>query len=307
MSNQSDKTRRMDTLTEDSGIEENIEAAKPDEAAGPDEPAEAAEDSGFSLEDAEAERRPHPKKNRKHRKKNRILRLLIVVAAIAALFAVAHLPAFQITEIPVIGNKTVTDKEILKLSGIHKGDSIFLLNPWGVSHKIKKNLYIEDAKLQRDLPGTVEIIVREREASAQFAMTSKDNKTSYVVTDSQGMVMGISDKRQKVTIIDDVVVAKATEGDEIRIKETDVYHKAMDLIAAAKNGDLYFKRIHIKGSLVHAYIYDGLVCKGRYRNIIDSIQSGELKSVVYRLYQEDVEKGTINIGDNNYCSFTPQK
>ena len=43
-----------------------------------------------------------------------------------------------------------------------------------------------------------------------------------------------------------------------------------------------------------------------YRNLINSIRSGELKAVVYQLYQNDVSQGTINIGDNNYCSFTPE-
>ena len=98
----------------------------------------------------------------------------------------------------------------------------------------------------------------------------------------------------------------STVGEQIKVKETGTYRMAMELIGIAEKGDLYFKRISIKGSMVQAHIFDHLSCRGRYENLVKSIENGELKSVVYKLYQEGNEKGTINIGDNNYCSFTPQ-
>lgn len=249
---------------------------------------------------------PSKKKKRKHKKKHRILRLLIAAAVIAVFVLIANLPYFAITETPVIGNKTVTDEEILTLSEIKAGDSIFLINPLAVKSRIKKNLYISEVRLDRQMPGTVEIIVTEREASAQFVKMGKDNKKTYIVTDADGMVMGKSEKKQKVTMIDSVTATAATEGSKIQVDDTGAYKKAMNLIREASLGDVYFKKIHIQGSLIEATIFDELKCRGRYRNMIASIQSGELKSVIYRLYQEDVSKGTINIGDNNYCSFTPE-
>ncbi len=252
---------------------------------------------------------PSKKKKRKHRKKHRILRLLIAVAVIAVFVLIANLSYFEITEMAVIGNKTVTDEEILALSEIEAGDSIFLINPLAVKSRIKKNLYISEVRLDRQMPGTVEIIVTEREAAAQFIKMGKDNKKTYIVTDADGMVMGKFDKRQKVTLIDrdSVKAVAATEGSQIQVSDTGAYKKAMNLIREARLGDLFFKKIDVQGSLIEATVFDKLKCHGRYRNVIASIQSGELKSVIYRLYQEDVSKGTINIGDNNYCSFTPEK
>lgn len=248
---------------------------------------------------------PGKPKKRIHRKKNWLLRLLIAAALIAAFFVVATLPAFEITHIAVIGNKTVSDKKIRKLSQIRKGDSIFFINPLLTSSRIKQNHYIEHVNIDRHLPGTVEIIVKEREAAAQFVMRNKKGKKRYVCIDQDGMVLGRSKKQKHVTMVINVRVLRAEKGKIIKVDDNAVYHDAMDLIKTAKEGDLYFKRIFIKGTLVHAYIYDDLKCAGRYNNVIKSIRSGTLKSVVYRLYQDDVSEGTINIGDNNYCAFTP--
>lgn len=245
------------------------------------------------------------KKSRRHRRRNRILKVLIALALIAAFIGVANMDTFEVDHRAVIGNKTVSDKKIRKLSGIKKGDSIFFVNPWSVSRNVKTNLYIEDVRVRREFPDTVQIMVTEREPSAQYIITRKDKTPVYVITDASGMVMDRREKKKNVTIVDEVTVTKAQEGSEIVVREKDVYHKAAQLIAAAKAGDIYFKRIKIRGTVVQAYIYDYLVCRARFDNLMDSIESGELKAVIYRLYEEDVNKGTINIGDNNYCSFTP--
>ena len=76
-------------------------------------------------------------------------------------------------------------------------------------------------------------------------------------------------------------------------------------IKAMENNDLYFKRINIDGNDVQAYVYDTLICKGKYDNVISSIESDALRTVIYNLYQSSIESGVINISSNNYCSFTP--
>ena len=282
-----DTTKGSEGVTSEGPEAEEQEAEEPEEI--PEEPARPVK----------ANRR------RRHKKKNWILRILLVIVIIGALLAAASLPAFWITDIAVIGNKAVSDKKIIKLSGLEKGKSIFLFNPWLVSHNIKQNYYIEDVNIDRHLPGTVDIIVKEREAAAQFAMRIKKDKKRYVCINQEGMVLGRSKKKKKVTMVTNVKVLHAEKGSMIEVDDTGVYHRSMNLIHAAKEGDLYFKRIFVKGSLVHAYIYDDLMCTGRYDNVMESLRNGTLKTVVYKLYQEDVDKGTINIGDNNYCSFTP--
>ena len=108
-----------------------------------------------------------------------------------------------------------------------------------------------------------------------------------------------------MTLVEGVKVDKARVSKNIHVENVDVYEKAMDMIENMEAGDIYFKRLLIDGNKVEAYVYDKLVCKGNYKHVMDAITSGAVKAVVFDLYQKDIKKGTINIGENNYCSFTP--
>jgi hypothetical protein len=128
-----------------------------------------------------------------------------------------------------------------------------------------------------------------------------------VVTDNDGMVLEIAKEQRNVTMIEGVDVKSAEKKKTIEVKQTGVYKKAMNIVQTAEDTDMYFKKIVISGSRVNAYVYDNLVCKGEYDNIMTTLENGAIKSVVFDLYQKGTEKGTINIGSNNYCSFTSAK
>ena len=251
----------------------------------------------------EAESETVPKKQkprRKHKKKNYPLRIIIVIVIIAAAFLCAHLSCFNVDGIAVIGNEGVPDQEIIELSGIEMGKSVFDVHPLLAQHKIKKNLYIDKVNVNRKLPNKVEIIVTERSLLAQF---HKDGK--FVITDSEGMVLDISKEEHKATTIEGVTVTNAEKKETIKIKESQGLERTLELINATNENDLYFKRIVFNGGKVDAYIYDELKCSGKYSNLISVISSGTLKKVIYDLYQKGVEKGTVNVYNNDYCFFTP--
>lgn len=243
-------------------------------------------------------------KKKKRKKKRYLLRLVIIIAACIGLHFVLHIDYFTIDGITVAGNKAISDEEITKLSEIKVGDNIFDAHPVFAQRRIKKNLYIEDVDVKRLLPNMIEIVVDERSGKAQLAMDKK-----FVIVDEEGRVLEIAKEEQKVTSIADVEVKKAKADKELEVdeKDEDVYNKALALINAAEAGDLYFKKIVIQGNAVEAYIYDTLVCKGIYSDVMKCIENGALKATVFDLYQKDREKGVINIGSNNYCSFTPKK
>lgn len=240
------------------------------------------------------------KPRRKHKKKNYPLRIIVVIAIIAAAFVCAHLSYFDVNGIAVIGNEGVTDQEIIELSEIEMGKSVFDVHPILVQHKIKKNLYIDKVNVDRKLPNKVEIIVTERNLLAQF---HKDGK--FVITDAKGMVLDISKEEHKATTIEGVTVTDAEKKETIKIKENQGLERALELINATNESDLYFKRIVFNGGKVDAYVYDDLKCSGKYNNLISAINSGTLKKVIYDLYQKGVEKGTVNVYNNDYCFFTP--
>ena len=239
-------------------------------------------------------------KKKKRRKKHYLLRLIVFLMICTGLYFVLHIDYFTVDGIAVAGNEEISDEEILKLSELKTGENIFDVHPWFAERRIKKNLYIEDVDVDRKLPNEIVIHVTERSGKAQFRMGKR-----YVVTDNEGMVLDISKEEKQVTLVDNVKVDKAERGDTVEVRDTDTYGKAMELIKTTEDNDLYFKRVNIDGNDVQAYVYDDLVCRGKYDNVMAVIKSDALRTVIYDLYQNSVESGVINISSNNYCSFTP--
>ncbi|MGN0702813.1 MAG: cell division protein FtsQ/DivIB [Lentihominibacter sp.] len=236
---------------------------------------------------------------KKRRKKRPLLTLLIIVAIFVCAGFVMHIDYFDLTGVAVIGNKDIPDEEIIRLSEIETGKSVFDVHPLLVQHKIKKNLYVESVNVDRVLPDRVEIHITERACTAQFIKGKK-----YVVTASDGMVIDITDKEQKATLVEGITVKEAELKKDIKVKEENAFEDVMKFIRLTHRNDLYFKRIVMDDSRMEAYVYDGLKCVGEYDDMADVIKSGTLKNVIYDLYQKDVEKGTVNVYGNDYCSFT---
>ncbi|MDO4176286.1 MAG: FtsQ-type POTRA domain-containing protein [Bacillota bacterium] len=237
---------------------------------------------------------------KKRRKKHYLLRLIIIVAALVAAGIVMHIDYFDVNGIAVIGNEDISDDEILHLSGIETGKSIFDVHPLIAEHKIKKNLYIEDVNVDRKLPNKVEIKITERKGNAQFMMGKK-----YVVTDNEGQVIDISSEEAQATLVENIKVTDASKGRTIKVEDKKQLERALEFIKMTEENDLFFKRLNIEKNNVEAHVYDELVCVGKYKDFESCIQSGTLKSVLYDLYQKGTEKGTINVYKNDYCFFTP--
>lgn len=237
---------------------------------------------------------------KKRRKKHPFLVLLIIVALVIVGILVAHLDYFNVTGVAVIGNEEITDEEIIHLSQIQIGESVFDVHPLLVKHRIKQNLYIRDVKVSRKLPSEIEITVKEKKCTAQFLFGRK-----YVVTDREGKVIEVVSELKKSTLVEGMTVKEAEKGKEIKVKDEKMLKKAMDFIAITQRNDLYFKRISFDGKKVNAYVYDELSCTGKYTDVVSCIESGTLKSVIYDLYQKGTEKGTVSVYNNDYCFFTP--
>lgn len=237
---------------------------------------------------------------KKRKKKHYLLRLLIIVALVVCAIIVTHIDYFDINGIAVIGNDEITDEEVIHLSDIEIGESIFDVHPLIVQHKIKENLYIEDVNVDRKFPNKVEIHVTERSCRAQFIKGKK-----YIITDKEGIVIDISSEEKVATLIEGVTVTEAKKKKEISVKEEDTLAKALELISVTEKNDLFFKKIVIDGKEVDAYVYDELKCTGTYDDMVSTIKSGTLKLTIYDLYQKGTEKGTIKVYGDDYCFFTP--
>ena len=105
----------------------------------------------------------------------------------------------------------------------------------------------------------------------------------FVITDNEGMVLAIEKEQQKVPLVENIKVTKAKKKKTIEVKQTATYDKAMEIVQKMEEDDLYFKKLSIDGSRVDAYIYDGLICRGAYKDLLTCMDSGALKTVVFDL------------------------
>ena len=284
------------------------EEPEPQEAEIPEAPEDAASRRGKEKEKEKEKKqkenkkaaKPAKKKKKKRKKsKNYLLRIFICLCILAACFAVMHLDYFTVSEVSVEGNEYLTDAEVLKGTNIKEGENIFDIHFFIEKTRIKKNLYVAQVRLKRELPNRIVVTVCERTGLAQFMMDKK-----YVITDNAGTVIEVSKEKRNITFVDGLEVTTAQKGQKAAFKDDKNYEKVMALLALTDDTDMFFKKVQVKDGRFTGTIFGKLKVTGAYNNVMDSLESGALKTVVYDLYQKGKKKGTIYVSGDNYCSFT---
>lgn len=105
-------------------------------------------------------------RNRKQNKKthSRAIRVITGTALfLTAVFLVLRFAVFSVKQIIVTGNNSVPAEEIIRVSGIHSGDSILGLNEKTVEERITSDYRLQFRYMARELPSTVVLSIRERE------------------------------------------------------------------------------------------------------------------------------------------------
>ena len=87
------------------------------------------------------------KTKKKRKKKRPLLKLILVLGTVAAVFFVMSLPCFDVEEIVVEGNSLIKSSQIVKESEITKGENIFRLNKKQVKKILIENPYYESVKI----------------------------------------------------------------------------------------------------------------------------------------------------------------
>ena len=149
----------------------------------------------------EKQRRALTKKERKRKKKIKrikfFLKLILFVGLVSGtiIFSLTS-PIFNIKDIKVINNNQVQADTIISLSELKKEDNIFKFYGKNVVNKIKENAYIENVKIHRKLPNTIEIKVEERTPTF-----SVDYMGKYAYINTQGYILEIAETNNGMTII----------------------------------------------------------------------------------------------------------
>lgn len=292
--------------TEADFLSEILDAAS-DNVTG-NNPQEIPEQSAVnqSSEDGQKQSSERVKKTRKKKKKrkknpNWLARIFVAAICLAIVFAILHIDYFTVTEVNVTGNDYLTEKQVLKGSKVKTGNNIFDIHIFIEKKKIGENPYVETVKIRRQLPNVINVEVTEPVGMAQFMMGNK-----YVVTDNTGKVLQVAGTQQRIPLITGIKLKSAEVGSQAVLmgKQDKIFSQALEIVRTADENDMFFKSLEVNNGRVTAYIFDKLKVQGSVVNIIDSLETGTLRTVVYDLYQKDKKKGTINVSADNYCSFT---
>lgn len=242
------------------------------------------------------------RKKKKRRKKHYFLRLVVVIALLVGMYLFLNLPFFDLTATEVRNNNYYTKEQVISLTEMENGDNIFFdIKPQKVKHKLLEDPYIKNAKVKRKFPHTIVVELEEREEKAAVKYGS-----SYIILDPDGLVLRQSDVEPKVTILEGLTLKNIEPGHALDVEENYEFSDTLDLIKYMAESEVYFKRIDISGVRVKAYIYDKLVCIGTPDSIVDNLKNGGLEQVLYELYGQGVERGTITVGADGSCAFSAE-
>ena len=106
-------------------------------------------------------RRRRSNRRRRRGSSGFLYKLLSVLVSCGCLVAALTL-FFRVDTVVVTGQARYTAQEIQEASGIHEGDNLLLLNKYNASANITEALpYIEELRIQKKLPDTLLVEVRE--------------------------------------------------------------------------------------------------------------------------------------------------
>lgn len=235
------------------------------------------------------------------KKKHYLLRFLIFLGIVVGTILFLSSSFFNINKIEVEGNHYYSDDQVINMAAVKTGVNLL----WGadgseIEEKLIGNPYFEEVDIQRKLPKTLVIKVKERQQIAAFTYGD-----SFLIVDVKGTVLRKSEVDPKLTLLNGLTISKLKVGEQIAAEEEAVLDMTLKMLDTMKDGDIYFKKIDVSRVIIRAYIYDSLVVKGTPKQMMKAIERGELQKVVNNLFKNHTTRGTINLGDHNYMSFSP--
>lgn len=108
------------------------------------------------------------RRSRRNRGRFSFLFKLLAIVAIVAAMTVGATVFFQLEQVAVAGNSRYTAQEVEAASGLQAGDNLYRINKYQIKRDILQKLpYVEELRIVRRLPSTIEIIVTECSAAAR--------------------------------------------------------------------------------------------------------------------------------------------
>lgn len=242
-------------------------------------------------------------KYKKRRKRKKCIRIVMILTSILifSFIVIACQPKYHIKTIEVVGNRQMSQKQIIEDSTLKTGDNIFKMNTFLLEKRMKKNPFYGNVQIDRKYPDKVVIKVEERKPTIAFPYGDK-----YVLINSDGIVMKLSNENPKLSEIVGVTIKGMERGEVLETSDDELFEKSLEFLALVDENDLFFKRIDLRKKNAKLNVYDNLYVKGKLGDISARIKDGNLKKVLIDLYRKNIKRGTVVIDGDKTCSFTPK-
>lgn len=259
------------------------------------------------LKKDEEKRKELSKKERRRKKRNKriklVLKIVLLIAIIAGgtVFALTS-PIFNIKDIQVLNNNQIDAETIISLSELVTGQNIFKFSSNKVISKIKENSYIENVRIHRKLPSTIQIDVEER-----IPTYSIDYVGKYAIINNQGYILEISEDNKGLPIILNSKTAEGEISTNQRLNDEDLgkLEDVLKIMSSAKENNLDTEVTNIDISDKNEYIIYLEQEKKRIHLGDSSNLSNKMLYIVAILEQEKDNEGDIFVNGDLNNKFQP--
>ena len=247
------------------------------------------------------------KQERKRKKRNKkiklVLKIVLLVGIIAGGTAFALIsPIFNIKDIKVLDNNQVSSDTIISLSELKTGENIFRFSSNKAIDKIKENPYVENVKIHRKIPSTIEIKIEER-----IPTFSVDYMGKYAIINNQGYILEITDNNKELPIIlnSSTVEQEITTGQRLNDEDLEKLEDILKIMSSTKENNLDKEVTNIDISNKNEYIIY-LEQENKYVHLGDTSNlSNKMLYVVAILEQEKENAGDIFVNGDLNNKFQP--
>lgn len=174
------------------------------------------------------------KKYRRRRKTAVYLILLLLVCVVSLVLSLTVF--FNTSQIKVSGNARYTVSQVVKASGVEKGDNLLRMSKSKIKDRILKELpYVSDVQVVRELPSTVTIKVVEAEPSCAYLV----GENRWALLSQELRVMEITSVEPETTPVLSGITLDITDEGETAKTDSEISEKILlDLLTILKENDI---------------------------------------------------------------------
>ena len=114
---------------------------------------------------------------------------VLIAAAIIALYT-PWLQLCDVREVVVSGNQYATASELLALSQLHRGQTIYSVPAGLVQRRLEEHPWVKHASLRRVFPHTIQLVVAERQVVAWSQHPFEDSRVAIA---EDGVIVGMDE------------------------------------------------------------------------------------------------------------------